>query len=116
MTTGQVRLHDTFHDSPAHADILHPFSGPPKVRAANERRWFILALVYTDGGVYQDMWLYTPPVYISHIILEGLISLERLDRFGFTIASMIGLAHADVLQLSSGPPDVCAANDRKLCI
>ena len=68
-------------------------------------------MVYTPE--YKDMWLYTPPVYISHNILEGPITLGILDRFGSTIASMIALAHADILQLFSGPPEVCAANERR---
>ena len=29
---------------------------------------------------------------------------------------MIALAHADILQLFSGPPEVCAANERRWCI
>ena len=62
------------------------------------------------------MWLYTPPVYISHNIFEGPITLGILDRFGSTIASMIDLAHADILQLFSGPPEVCAVNERRWCI
>ena len=79
------------------------------------------------GGVYKRLCtsqvMYTrissqvtSPVYISHHILEGPITLGRLDRFSSTIASMIALAHADVvLQLISGPPEVCAANERRWC-
>ena len=63
--------------------------------------------------VYKGMWLYTPPVYISHNILQGPITLGILDRFGSTIASMIAPAHGDILQLFSVPPEVCAANERR---
>ena len=70
-------------------------------------------LVYITGDVYKDMWLYTSPVYISHNILEGSITPGRLDHFGSTIASMIALVHADILQLFSGPPEVCAVNERR---
>ena len=56
------------------------------------------------------------PAYRSHTILEGPITLGILDRFGSTIASMIALAHADILQLFSGPPEVCAANERRWSI
>ena len=62
------------------------------------------------------MWLleeYTPPVYISHNI-EGPISLGIVNRFGSVIVSMIAPAHADILQLFSGPPEVCAANERRV--
>ena len=69
--------------------------------------------VYVTGDVHKDMWLYTPPVYISHNILEGPITLGILDRFGSTIASMIAPAHGDILQLFSVPPEVCAANERR---
>ena len=53
---------------------------------------------------------------MKHNILEGYITPGRLDRFGSTIASMIALAHADILQLFSGPPEVCTANERRWCI
>ena len=59
------------------------------------------------------MWLYTPPVYISHNKLEGPITLGILDRFGSTRVDMIPLAHADTPQLISGPPEVCAVNERR---
>ena len=59
------------------------------------------------------MWLYTPPVYISHINFEGPLTPERMDRFVSTIVSIIISAHADILQLFAGPPEVCAANERQ---
>ena len=71
--------------------------------------------MYTPPVVCKDIWLYTP-VYISHNIFEGPIILRILDRFGSTIVSMIALAHADILQLFCGPPDMCAANERRWCI
>ena len=66
------------------------------------------------GGICKR--LYTPPVYISLNTLEGAITLERLDRFGSTIVSMITPAHADIPQLFSDSPDVCASNERRWCI
>ena len=100
----------------ANAYNLRLFPFPSEIGAANERWWCISAFVYAIGSVYQDMWLYTPPVYISHNILEGPITLGILDRFGSTIASRISPAHADIPQLFSGPPEVCAANERRWCI
>ena len=104
--------------APAHADILQLFSGRVEVCAANERRWCIHGLAYTTGGVYKDMWLYTSPVYISHDVLQGPITLRIImDRFGSAIASMTALPHADILHLFSGPSEVCAADKcRQLCI
>ena len=65
----------------------------------------------------QDINKFSPSRHtISHNILEGSINLGRQDRFGSTIASMIALAHADILQLFSGSPEVCAANERRLWI
>ena len=70
--------------------------------------------MYVTDDVHKELWLYTSQVYISHNILEGPITLGRLDRFGSTIAAMIALGHnADILQLFSGPPEVCAANERR---
>ena len=77
---------------------------------------YINKRLYASPVMYTRMWLYTSPVYISHDILEGPITPGRLDRFGSTIASMIALAHAGILQqLLSGPPEVCAANERRWC-
>ena len=82
------------------------------------------------GGVYKR--LYTPPVVYVRICgylcgyfevyttglhiaqyFRGAQTLGRLDRFGSAIASMIAPAHAEILQLFSGPPEVCAANERR---
>ena len=100
----------------ANANILRLFPFPSEICAANERRWCIHGLAYTTGGVYKDMWLYTPPVYISRNALAGPITVGRLDRFSSTISSMIAPAHADILQLFSGLAEVCAANERRWCI
>ena len=99
-----------------HADILHLFSGAPEVCAANERRCCLQALVYTTGGFYNDMWQHKSPVCISPKISEGATTLGRLERFGSTTASMIALAHADILQMFSRPPEACAANGRRCWI
>lgn len=94
----------------AHADIIQLISGQLEVCAASQCRLCILGLIYVTGDVHPDMWLYASPVYIPHNFLAGPITPGRLDRIGSTIAAVIALAHANILQLFSGWPEVFASN------
>ena len=55
--------------------------------------------LYTSQVVYTKKCdhIHHGSTKILHNILEGPITLGRLDRFRSTIASMIALAHADAL-------------------
>ena len=75
-----------------------------------------IALGYTTGGVYMDMWLLKPPLYILQKNSERPLTLGIPDRFGSTIAPVLGLALVDILQQLSGPSEVCAANKRRWCV
>ena len=116
--TGPFRLHDSFHDSPSPCrhtpavfwtarGVCGERAPVVYISACINHRWCVLRIRICG---------YTPPVYISQNILERPITLGILDRFGSTITSMTALAHADIFQLFSGPPEVCAANERRWCI
>lgn len=73
-----------------HADILQLFSGPPEVRAVNERRRCIQSLVI--GDEHKDFWLYTLPVYCTYPAihsLDGSIIPGRVDRFGSKVVDSL---------------------------
>ena len=114
--TGVFRLRDSIHDSPSLCRHTPTVFWSAQGVCGERVSVVNTALGYTTGGVYKDMWVLKPTVYILQKNSERPLTLGIPDRFGSTIAPVLGLVHVDILQQLSGPSEVCAANKRRWCV
>ena len=77
-------------------------------------------VMFISACIHQRLCTQALNIYITGIHIaqyfRGAHNSWKTGPFGATIAAMMALAHADLLQLFSEPPEACAANDRRWCI